>query len=80
MDSVLTTVDWLLRKTTDKVVKRIFGSAALGGNLKQSLLVVVVVTTQLLVSVAVAHAIIFFLLLTSGDVEQNPGPGQFFGE
>ena len=40
----------------------------------KSFAVVVMVTVQLLVSVSVARAIIFFLLMTSGDVEQNPGP------
>ena len=44
------------------------------GSPRQSLVVVVVVTIQLLVTVSVARSVIFFLLLTSGDVEQNPGP------
>ena len=44
------------------------------GSPRQSLTVVVVVTVQLLVTIAVARSVIFFLLLTSGDVEQNPGP------
>ena len=44
------------------------------GILMKSLVVVIIVTIQLLVSVMVARVIIFFLLLTSGDVERNPGP------
>ena len=46
------------------------------GSLRQSLIIVLIATIQLCASVIVAHAIIFFRLLTSGDVEQNPGPIQ----
>ena len=71
---VLTDIGFLTRKMTDEVMRLASGGKASNGNLKKSLLVVVVVSIQLLVSVSVARAVIFFLLLSSGDVEQNPGP------
>ena len=54
---------------------KLIGDRLSNGILMRSLVVVIVVTIQLLVSVVVARAIIFLLLLISGDVEQNPGPG-----
>ena len=44
------------------------------GNPMGSLVVVILVAIQLFMTVAVARSVIYFLLLTSGDVEQNPGP------
>ena len=62
----------ILRKVAEKVIK--WGDKMFNGNLKKSFAVVVMVMVQLLVSVSVARTIIFFLLMTSGDVERNPGP------
>ena len=62
-------INYVLRKVTEKVIKWEDKRS-----LTKSFAVVVMVTVQLLVSVSVARAIIFFLLMTSGDVEQNPGP------
>ena len=56
----------------DGVVVGIPRSQHSKGNLKQRFLVVLL----MLVSAPVVHAVISFLLLTSGDVEQNPGPEQ----
>ena len=53
----------------------LIGDRLSNGILMRSLMVVIVVTIRLLVSVVIARAIIFFLLLISGDVERNPGPG-----
>ena len=46
------------------------------GSLKLSFVLVLVVGSQLLVTVSVSRAVIFLLLMTSGDVERNPGPEQ----
>ena len=54
---------------------KIIGDRLSNGILMRSLVVVIIVTIQLLVSVMVARAIIYFLLLISGDIEQDPGPG-----
>ena len=53
----------------------LIGDRLLSGILMKSLVVVIIVTIQLLVSVVVARAIIYILLLISGDVERNRGPG-----
>lgn len=76
MNLVQTFVIFVVRKMTDNIANWILRSEASNGSLKQSCLVVVIVTIQLLLSVSAARAIILFLLLTSGDVEQNPGPGE----
>ena len=41
-----------------------------------SFVIVLIATIQLCVTAVVARAIIFFQLLNSGDVEENPGPRQ----
>ena len=64
----------VLRKLSNHLTKLI-GDRLSNGILMKSLVVVIIVTIQLLVSVEVARAIILFLLLISGDVERNPGPG-----
>lgn len=46
------------------------------GSLKLSLVIVAMVGAQLLLSVSISRAVIFLLLMTSGDVERNPGPTQ----
>ena len=76
LNFVLTGVGCMLQMVAEKVTSSWIqaGSKISSGSLKKSFLVVVMVSLQLLVSVSVARAIIFFLLLTSGDVEQNPGP------
>ena len=45
-------------------------------SLKLSLLVVLIVGAQLIVTLSISQAVIFLLLMTSGDVERNPGPEQ----
>lgn len=42
----------------------------------KSLVIYIIAKVQRSVSVIVARAVIFFHLLISGDVEQNPGPEQ----
>ena len=54
----------------------LYGDKMPSKSLWQSLIIVLIATIQLCASVMVARAIIFFHLLTSGDVEQNPGPMQ----
>ena len=46
------------------------------GSLKLSFIVVLVVGVQLLMTVSISRAVIFLLLMTSGDIERNPGPEQ----
>ena len=75
VNSVISGVNGLVRSIAEPVIKWTVGdNIVCQGSPRQSLVVVVIVTIQLLVTVSVAHSIIFFLLLTSGDVEQNPGP------
>ena len=64
----------VLEKISNHLTKLI-GDRLSSGILMKSLVVVVIVTIQLLVSVVVARAIIYFLLVISGDVEQSRGPG-----
>ena len=61
----------VLGKLSNHLTKLI-GDRLSNGILTRSLVVVIIVIIQLLVSVVVARAII---LLISGDVERNPGPG-----
>ena len=46
------------------------------GSLKLSFVIVLLVGAQLFVTVSISRVIIFLLLMTSGDVERNPGPEQ----
>ena len=53
----------------------LYGDKLPDGSLLRSFVIVVLASVQLFVTVMVARAIIYFHLLTSGDVEENPGPG-----
>ena len=44
------------------------------GSLRLSLVIVVMVGAQLFISLSISRAVISLLLMTSGDVERNPGP------
>ena len=83
VNSMISGVSSLVRVITESVVKWTMQNdnniMLYQGSSWRSLVVVVIVTIQLLMTVSVAHSIIFFLLLTSGDVEQNPGPPQTEG-
>ena len=46
------------------------------GGLRLSFVIVAMVGTQLFISVSISRAVIFLLLMTSGDIERNPGPTQ----
>ena len=46
------------------------------GSLRLSLAIVVMVGAQLFISMSISRAVISLLLMTSGDVERNPGPTQ----
>ena len=46
------------------------------GSLRLSLVIVVMVGAQLFISMSISRAVISLLLMTSGDVERNPGPTQ----
>ena len=49
------------------------------GSLRLSLVIVVMVGAQLFISLSISRAVISLLLMTSGDVERNPGPTQSSG-
>ena len=75
VNSVISGVSCLVQSIAEPVAKWTESDDMLSqGSPRRSLVVVVIVTIQLLVTVSVARSVIFFLLLTSGDVEQNPGP------
>ena len=71
---LLTGVSSVFKRITENLVKSIPGCGLPPGSLRLSLIVAVVVTLQLLVSMSISRAVIFLLLMTSGDVERNPGP------
>ena len=78
---LLTGISSVFERITENLVKSIPGCGLPPGSLRLSLIVVVVVTVQLLVSMSISRAVIFLLLMTSGDVERNPGPetsGMFY--
>ena len=80
MNSMTSGVSHLLRAITEPSAKWTQNEDMLSqGSVMRSLVVVIMLAIQLLVTASVARSIIFFLLLTSGDVEQNPGPCQTEG-
>ena len=80
MNSMTSAVSYLARATTEPVLKWAQNDNLLSqGSSRQSLVMVIIVAIQLFVTVSVARSVIYFLLLTSGDVEQNPGPCQIGG-
>ena len=72
----LNTVGRVFKKIIENLENCVPGCELPQGSLKLSFVVVLVVGAQLLVTVSVSRAVIFFLLMTSGDVERNPGPQQ----
>ena len=77
VNSILAVINYLLEMVAKPLTFLLLcGDRIPSGSLRQSFIVVFITTIQLCVSVVVARAIIFFHLLTSGDVEQNPGPVQ----
>ena len=80
MNSVTSGVSYLIRAITEPVLKWIQNDNLLSqGSSRQSLVMVIILAIQLLVTVFVASSVVFFLLLSSGDIEQNPGPCQTEG-
>ena len=57
-------------------MKLVPGCESPPGSSRLSLVIVVLVIMQLLVSISISRAVILLLLMTSGDVERNPGPEQ----
>ena len=76
MTASLSTVDFVFKKITGNLENCVRGCELPRGSLKLSFLVVLVVGAQLLVTLSISQAVIFLLLMTSGDVERNPGPEQ----
>ena len=70
------TVGCVFKKITENLENCVPGCELPQGSLKLSFVVVLVVGAQLLVTVSISRAVIFLLLMTSGDVERNPGPQQ----
>ena len=74
--TTLNTVGRVIKKITENLENCVPGYELPQGSLKLSFVAVLVVGAQLLVSVSLSRAIIFLLLMTSGDIERNPGPEQ----
>ena len=72
----LNIVECVFKKITENLGNCVAGCELPQGSLKLSFVIVLVVGAQLLVTVSVSRAVIFLLLMTSGDVERNPGPEQ----
>ena len=72
----LSTAGYVFKKITKNLENCVPGSELSQGSLKLSFIVVLVVGAQVLVTVSISRAVIFLLLMTSGDVERNPGPKQ----
>ena len=66
----------LFKRISKILVKCIPGHEFPPGSLRLSLVVVAMVGAQLFISVSISRAVISLLLMTSGDVERNPGPTQ----
>ena len=76
MTASLNGVGYVFKKITENLENCDPGYELPQGSLKLSFVVVLLVGAQLLVTVSISRAIIFLLLMTSGDVERNPGPEQ----
>ena len=76
MTASLNAVGFVFKKITENVENCVCGCELPQGSLKLSFLVTLVVGAQLLVTLSVSRVVIFLLLMTSGDVERNPGPEQ----
>ena len=74
--SPLNAVGFVFKKIAGNLENCIRGCELSQGSLKLSFLVVLVVGAQVLVTLSISRAVIFLLLMTSGDVERNPGPEQ----
>ena len=70
------TAGYVFKKIIEILENYVLRSELSQGSLKLSFIVVLVVGTQLLVTISISRAVIFLLLMTSGDVERNPGPEQ----
>ena len=80
MNLLLACVNFVLKRITDNLLCCVSGSKVPNGGLQLSFIVVLIVAAQLLVAVSISRAVIFLLLMTSGDVERNPGPLAQFGK
>ena len=74
MNSLLCCVNFVLKKITDSLMHCSFGLKSSNGGLQLSFIIVATVLVQLLVTTLTSHTVILLLLMTSGDVERNPGP------
>lgn len=76
VNSLLEGVRFVSKRISKKLAQCVPGRELPPGSLRLSLITVVIVGTQLLVSVSISRAVICLLLMTSGDIERNPGPNQ----
>ena len=72
----LNTVGCVFKKIIENLGNCVPGCELPQGSLKLSFVIVLLVGAQLFVTVSISRAVIFLLLMTSGDVERNPGPEQ----
>ena len=74
MNSLLNVTESVLKRISENLKK--CGQEFPPGSIRLSLAIVVMVGAQLFISVSISRAVISLLLMTSGDVERNPGPTQ----
>ena len=72
----LNTAGCVFKKIIENLENLVLRAESSQGSIKLSLIVVLMVGAQLFVTVSISQAVIFLLLMTSGDVERNPGPEQ----
>ena len=77
---LLACVNFVLKRITDSLLYCVSGSKVPNGGLQLSFVVVLIVAVQLYMAVSISRAVIFLLLMTSGDVERNPGPQAQFSK
>ena len=72
----LNTAGCVFKKIIENLENLVPSAESSQGSIKLSFIVVLMVGAQLFVTVSISQAVIFLLLMTSGDVERNPGPEQ----
>ena len=76
INSLQNVIGYAFKRISDSENLIITGQEFPPGSMRLSLASVVMVGAQLFISVSISRAVISLLLMTSGDVERNPGPTQ----
>ena len=69
-------IDFVFKKLIKNFKSSLPGCELPHGSLRLSFVIALVAVAQLSVAMSISRAVIFLLLMTSGDVERNPGPEQ----